>query len=53
MSTNGLRLKKCGIKSTSLSYRTKDIKCPDVNGKCQHFLQLKMRLQLALTRHFF
>jgi hypothetical protein len=44
-------LRCAGLESTSLSYRTKDIKCSEVNGKRQQkvYTAEKMRLQLART----
>jgi hypothetical protein len=42
-----------GLETTSLSYRTKDIKCSEVNGKRQQkvYTAEKLRLQLARTQH--
>jgi hypothetical protein len=47
---------QCGITCTSLSYRTKDMKCSEVNGKRQHkFIPLKkcacnlQKLRIALA----
>jgi hypothetical protein len=44
-------LRCAGLESTKLSYRTKDIKCSELNGKRQQkvYTAEKLRLQLAET----